>query len=169
MQPFGMRAFADPADLNAKLLAAPPVVQHFYIRNEKVSYIEVGEVMKSANGIFGRSGWSFEITTMTRLYPPCKEGHIEYQCIGKVILQDGTSSMDVGSASKLATLPDAADFAMKAAVSDCIKRTLAHFGPALGLGLKSKPPTPVNREHDAFETALQRIERDALAKRVKQG
>jgi len=143
MVPFGLRPWTAEELDHVKSELCKPVPPHLVRKLPKgstqLSYVEVGEVIKAANRIFGEFNWMKQVLTLEEVKPSCNgPDWVEYKCTMVITLKDGTKEWDTGSGINPLKAPDAGDTARKSAVSDATKRCLARFGPALGLDLKCK-------------------------------
>jgi len=101
-----------------------------------VEYLPTWDVINRANEIFGYGGWQREIKRLERVYEEELEGTytIAYLCesrvkVGEIVHED----VGFGSAVNYPDPVGAHEKAMKAAVSDSLKRCLRAFGPQFGL------------------------------------
>jgi DNA recombination protein Rad52 len=103
-----------------------------------VEYLPTWDVINRANEIFGYGGWQREILRLEKVYEEELDGThtVGYLCESRVIVGE-TVHEDVGfgAAINYADPTSAHEKAMKAAVSDSLKRCLRTFGPQFGLSL----------------------------------
>jgi hypothetical protein len=100
------------------------------------SYLEGAEVIDTANKIFGRGNWGYELVAMVQ------EGltytaHVRLTVRGCVPFADigiGVAACKAGEQPS----PEAIETAKKGAVTDAVKRCLKNFGAAFGLTLYFK-------------------------------
>ncbi|CCH60003.1 hypothetical protein TBLA_0C01900 [Henningerozyma blattae CBS 6284] len=107
----------------------------------RVAYIEGWRAINLANQIFGYSGWSTEVKTVTIDFLDERQGRFSIGCtaIVRVTLANGTYREDIGygivdNEKKAAAF----ERAKKSAVTDALKRALRAFGNALGNCLYDK-------------------------------
>lgn len=128
--------------------------------NTKLKYLEGWKLANLANEILGFNGWSHSIISQTVDYVDFQEGKysIGISTVVRVTLKDGSYHEDCGYGSIENCRQKAAAFekAKKESVTDALKRTLKHFGNALGNCIYSKdylkkigkmrnpPPTPLD-------------------------
>jgi len=141
--PFGQRPWTPEELDHIKGELGKPVPPHLVRKLNKggtsLSYVEVGEMIKAANRIFGEFNWMKQVLTLEEVKPSCNGPEwVEYKCTLVITLKDGTKEWDTGSGINPLRANDAGDTARKSAISDATKRCLARFGPALGLDLKCK-------------------------------
>jgi DNA recombination protein Rad52 len=101
-----------------------------------VEYLPTWDVINRANEIFGYGGWQREIIRLEKVFEEESDGTytVGYLCESRIIVGE-TVHEDVGFGSAV-NYPDptaAHEKAMKAAVSDSLKRCLRAFGPQFGL------------------------------------
>ena len=131
----------------------------------KVCYLETHHVIEAARDIFGFD-YAIEIRSPPSiLFQQAKEGkHIVcMQSIVRVSLSNGCFHEDVGVSSITnSDVAEAIKVASKSCVSDGIKRTLKHFGPAFGSCIKEwtlyKKRFRIDAEALELERELLRIE-----------
>jgi DNA recombination protein Rad52 len=139
---FGKREFSGSRfEEIQKRLAVPLGVDDVATRQaggkSTVAYLETFKALEKAQEVFGFD-LSLEIKSMPTLMHQ-QNGKTAMRAVVRATLSNGCFHEDIGVG--LSTLPDVAEamrMAAKAAVSDSIKRTLQHFGPALGSCLKDK-------------------------------
>jgi len=103
-----------------------------------VEYLPSWDVINRANEIFGYGGWQREIKRLEKVQEREVEGtyNVSYLCecrvkVGDVVHED----VGFGSATNYSDLASAHAVAIKAAVSDSLKRCLRAFGTQFGLML----------------------------------
>lgn len=101
-----------------------------------VEYLPTWDVINRANEIFGYGGWQREIKRLEKVYEEEIDGTytVAYLCesrvsVGEIVHED----VGFGSAINYPDPVGAHEKAMKAAVSDSLKRCLRAFGPQFGL------------------------------------
>ena len=101
-----------------------------------VEYLPTWDVINRANEIFGYGGWQREIKRLEKVYEEEIDGTytVAYLCesrvsVGEIVHED----VGFGSAVNYPDPVGAHEKAMKAAVSDSLKRCLRAFGPQFGL------------------------------------
>lgn len=102
-----------------------------------VAYVEGWKALSLANEVFGFSGWSSEILSLTPDFQEVTvDGRISIgiSCMVRVSLKDGTFHDDIGwgSAENQKSKAAAWEKARKEAVTDAMKRALRMFGNRLG-------------------------------------
>ena len=125
----------------AKMLATKPLRSEIHSRkghgNSKVSYLSTDCVSRTLNDIFGFDGWTSEVLQVTRtLMQQNSKGQwlviydAKVRCTHKA---SGAFKEDIGVADSIhGQIQCAISNAIKAAVSDGLKRAARHFGDKLG-------------------------------------
>lgn len=125
----------------AKMLATKPLRSEIQSRkghgNTKVSYLSTDCVSRTLNDIFGFDGWTSEVLEVTRtLMQQNSKGQwlviydAKVRCTHKA---SGAFKEDIGVADSIhGQIQCAISNAIKAAVSDGLKRAARHFGDKLG-------------------------------------
>jgi DNA repair and recombination protein RAD52 len=125
----------------AKMLATKPLRSEIQSRkghgNSRVSYMSTDCVSRTLNDIFGFDGWTSEVLQVTRTHMeknPKGQWLIVYEakvrCTHKA---SGAFKEDIGVADSIhGQIQSAISNAIKAAVSDGLKRAARHFGDKLG-------------------------------------
>lgn len=125
----------------AKMLATKPLRSEIQSRkghgNSRVSYMSTDCVSRTLNDIFGFDGWTSEVLQVTRT-------HMEKNAKGQWLIvyeakvrcthkASGAFKEDIGVADSIhGQIQCAISNAIKAAVSDGLKRAARHFGDKLG-------------------------------------
>lgn len=139
---FGRRVFDDDrVDNLRERLAIPLSHEDVSTRQaggkQDVVYIETFKALEKAQEVFG-----FDMGMEIKAEPSIlhQQGNkIVMRSIVRITLVNGCYHEDVGiGISMLSDQAEAIRMASKASVSDAIKRTLQHFGPALGSCLRDK-------------------------------
>ena len=100
------------------------------------SYLEGAEVIDTANRIFGRGNWGYEMLAIT-VEGTTYTAHIRLTVKGCLPFADIGISVAACKQGDQPT-PDAIETAKKGAVTDGVKRCLKNFGAAFGLTLYFK-------------------------------
>jgi DNA repair and recombination protein RAD52 len=149
-----------------RILATKPLKQDLMTRpgpgNRKLTYMSGDGVSRSLNEIFGYEGWSLDIKSVTQTgkdqdksqrWQVCYLAHVRITLTGS-----GTYKEDMGSGDSMdRNLQTAVSHAMKASITDALKRTARHFGDKLGNSLYdadfaiSKAPTTMFMALDNYE------------------
>lgn len=110
-------------------------------RGQQLEYLPVHDVIETANRIFGYGGWRREIRRLEKVFEDETDGvsSVGYLCeyrirVGEVVHED----VGFGSSSNQPDLAQAHEMAVKAAVSDALKRCFRAFGDQFGLSLYKK-------------------------------
>lgn len=111
---------------------------------KKLTYIGGTTVINIANNIFGFNGWSTDIKDVTIDFVDVDDNgrvNIGVAVTVRITLKDGSFHEDQGYGSGINERNKASAFekARKAAVTDAMKRTLRHFGNALGNCIYDQP------------------------------
>ena len=105
----------------------------------QVPYISHRNMFAIANGIFGRTGWTYEVLDLPQLQTLGDQAM--YQTRVRVTLSEsGLTRTEVGSCTVNTSrdgklVNEAVEHAAKGAVTDAVKRALHGLGPAFGLDL----------------------------------
>ncbi|KAF2073109.1 hypothetical protein CYY_005578 [Polysphondylium violaceum] len=129
-----------PSALNKRTITGD--VQSYYLTHKQIS--------DEANAIFGASNWSFRVVSISNDIIDRREEDAEFfifiSAHGRVSLKDGSFRDNLGTGSARLdktpfhnTIPKVIASAKKKAVTDCFKRCVSMFGPALGNGVKNIP------------------------------
>ncbi|MCR4404285.1 MAG: RAD52 family DNA repair protein [Candidatus Acetothermia bacterium] len=143
-----------------------------------VEYLPTWDVINRANEIFGYGGWQREIIRLEKVYEEELDGTytVGYLCESRVVVGE-TVHEDVGfgAAINYAEPTAAHEKAMKAAVSDSLKRCLRAFGPQFGLSLYKSAERRDVEEGEAREAPrgitekqLARLRRDLKAQGLRE-
>lgn len=126
---------------------------------KELSYIEGFDAINQANKVFGFDGWGSEVIDID--YREVTRGEQVtgiYMARIRITVEGWPAKMDVGVGLTAGFSPQAHETAMKAAVTDGIKRTLRQFGNQFGNSLYDKenplgeeqppadPRTPAQRQ-----------------------
>ena len=117
------------------------VLRRVGFRGQQLEYLPVHDIIETANRIFGYGGWQREIRRLEKVYEDETDGvySVGYLCEYRIRVGDVVHE-DVGFGSS-ANQPDPAqahEMAVKAAVSDALKRCFRAFGDQFGLSLYRK-------------------------------
>lgn len=130
-------------------------------RGRSVAYIEAYDAIDSANRIFGFDGWSLivpDVNQVGRFEVQRKNGPATvtlYQA-SATITAGGVSRTDYGCGTAESDTPEEHDKAIKAAVSDAMKRALRSFGAQFGNSLYDKDgPELANPRCDKHDVEMQ--------------
>jgi DNA recombination protein Rad52 len=149
-----------------RILATKPLKQDLMTRpgpgNRKLTYMSGDGVSRSLNEIFGYKGWSLDIKSVTQTgkeqdksqrWQVCYLAHVRI-----TLTVSGTYKEDMGSGDSMdRNLQTAVSHAMKASITDALKRTARHFGDKLGNSLYdadfaiSKAPTTMFMALENYE------------------
>jgi hypothetical protein len=135
---------SEPGPLSAEILAQLDVLDPSRIATRQgpggriFSYLEGAEVIDTANRIFGRGNWGYELIAMT-VEGTTYTAHIRLTVKGCLPFADIGISVAACKPGDQPT-PDAIETAKKGAVTDGVKRCLKNFGAAFGLTLYFKDP-----------------------------
>jgi DNA repair and recombination protein RAD52 len=126
-------------------------------------YVDAHHVISEANRIFGRNGWSYDITRLLETYRgeitlkgqngDYKQFRCGYLCTVKVHV-DGTFREAVGGGSgsgKPENIGDVLESAFKEAETDALKRALRSYGNTFGLALYDKTKSDVGIDKPPFD------------------
>jgi hypothetical protein len=133
---------AESGPLSAEILAQLDVLDPSRIATRQgpggrvFSYLEGAEVIDTANRIFGRGNWGYELLGMT-VEGTTYTAHIRLTVKGCLPFADIGISVAACKSGDQPT-PDAIETAKKGAVTDGVKRCLKNFGAAFGLTLYFK-------------------------------
>ncbi|KAF2352905.1 DNA repair protein Rad52/59/22 [Trinorchestia longiramus] len=109
---------------------------------QRVAFVETWKLISLANELFGFNGWSNSITSQSIDYVDEVEGryHVGVSACVRVTLKDGAyhEELGYGVSEGLLSKGSSIEKARKEAVSDGLKRSLRHFGNALGNCLGDK-------------------------------
>lgn len=110
-------------------------------RGQQLEYLPVHDIVETANRIFGFGGWQREIRRLENVFEEETEGlySVGYLCeyrigVGEILHED----VGFGSSTNQHDLAQAHEMAVKAAVSDALKRCFRAFGDQFGLSLYRK-------------------------------
>lgn len=146
-QPFGQRLFSkdETAEMHRKLsipVRADDVSTRQGGQRGELVYLETHKAIEKAREVLGFN-FAIEISGEPQiLYRDVNASGKQLLCMKarvRVTLANGSFHEDVGvSSSHLSDPIEAVKIATKACVSDAIKRSLSHFGPALGSCLRDR-------------------------------
>jgi DNA repair and recombination protein RAD52 len=125
----------------AKMLATKPLRSELASRpgpgNKRLTYLSGDSVTRTLNDIFGFDGWCMEIKSTTR--EECVQDdkgryHVTYTAFVRVThRRSGAFKEDCGSGDAVDKVMGVAiSHALKASVTDAMKRAVRHFGDKLG-------------------------------------
>lgn len=127
-----------------RLLATKPLRQDLGTRpgpgGRRLTYISGDGVSRSLNEIFGYEGWSLDIKSVTQMSKEKDQRgrwNVTYLAHVRITLVvPGTYKEDMGSGDSTdSSLHTAVSNAMKASITDALKRAARHFGEKLGNSL----------------------------------
>ena len=139
---------AEDSPLAAEILAQLDVLDPARVATRQgpggrvFSYLEGAEVIDTANKIFGRGSWGYELVAMVQ-EGTTYTAHVRLTVRGCVPFADigvGVAACKAGEQPS----PDAVETAKKGAVTDAVKRCLKNFGAAFGLTLYFKDASGAN-------------------------
>ena len=150
----------------AKLLATKPLRSELLTRpgpgNRKLTYLSGDSVTRTLNDIFGFDGWCLEVKETKR--ESCerddkKRYQVSYTAIVRLTHRHtGAFKEDCGAGDSLdRSLGTAVSHALKASVTDAMKRAARHFGDKLGNSLYDTTFT-LNKAPKSLKDALQTYE-----------
>lgn len=113
---------------------------------QTLSYVDSVYVIDQLNEVFGYDGWSF-----THEAPVIREGARPVVVVAGVLRAGGVERGDTGVGLAAGEKPDALETAVKAAVTDCLKRCARTWGARMGLALYDKQQEAVGWSFDAQE------------------
>ncbi len=145
------------------------VLRRVGFRGQMLEYLPVHDVIETANRIFGFGGWQREIRRLEKVFEEEADGlySVGYLCEYRVRV-GGVVHEDVGFGVSM-NQPDpgaAHEMAVKAAVSDALKRCLRAFGDQFGLSLYRKAEVeeaPTAGPRTATEAQVARLRRELRA------
>lgn len=155
-----------------RILATKPLRQELSTRpgpgNRRLTYISGDGVSRSLNEIFGYEGWSLDIKSVNQTgKEQDKRGRWQVSYLAHVritLTANGAYKEDMGSGDSIDNnLQTAVSHAMKASITDALKRAARHFGDKLGNSLYDADFAINKAPTDLFE-ALDEYERCARAK-----
>ncbi len=145
------------------------VLRRTGFRGQQLEYLPIHDVVETANRIFGFGGWHREIRRLEKVFEDETDGvySVGYLCeyrirVGDVIHED----VGFGSSSNQPDPASAHEMAVKAAVSDALKRCFRAFGDQFGLSLYKKhelEEMPVPLPRTATEAQLARLRKTLRA------
>jgi len=100
---------------------------------QTLSYVDSVYVIDQLNEVFGHDGWSF-----THESPVIRDGARAVVVVSGVLRAGGVERGDTGVGLAAGEKPDALETAVKAAVTDCLKRCARTWGARMGLALYDK-------------------------------
>lgn len=117
------------------------VLRRVGFRGQQLEYLPVHDIIETANRIFGYGGWQREIRRLEKVFEDETDGvySVGYLCeyrikVGEVVHED----VGFGSSANQPDPAQAHEMAVKAAVSDALKRCFRAFGDQFGLSLYRK-------------------------------
>lgn len=113
---------------------------------QSLSYVDSVYVIEQLNLVFGFDGWSFEHSA-----PIIRDGARATVMVSGTLRAAGVVRGDTGFAVAASEKPDALETAVKAAVTDCLKRCARTFGARMGLALYDKAQESVGWSFEAQE------------------
>eukprot|EP00977_Amphora_coffeiformis_P029868 scaffold43153_cov176-Amphora_coffeaeformis.AAC.3 len=149
-----------------RLLATKPLKQDLSTRpgpgGRRLTYITGDGVSRSLNEIFGYEGWSLDIKSVTQTSKEQdKRGRWNVAYLAHVritLVTSGTYKEDMGSGDSADNhLQTAVSHAIKASITDALKRAARHFGDKLGNSLYgadfalNKAPTTIFQAFEEYE------------------
>ena len=155
-----------------RMLATKPFRQDLSTRpgpgGRRLTYITGDGVSRSLNEIFGYEGWSLDIKSVTQTgKEKDKRGrwNVAYLAHVRITLTaSGAFKEDMGSGDSMdSNLQTAVSHAMKASITDALKRAARHFGDKLGNSLYGAD-FAINKAPTTLFQALDEYERNAREK-----
>jgi DNA recombination protein Rad52 len=150
------------------------VLRRMGFRGQQLEYLPIHDIVETANRIFGFGGWQREIRRLERVYEDETDGvySVGYLCeyrirVGDVIHED----VGFGSSSNQPDPAQAHEMAVKAAVSDALKRCFRAFGDQFGLSLYRKhevEESPSAGMRTATEAQVARLRKSLHAHDLKE-
>ena len=150
------------------------VLRRMGFRGQQLEYLPVHDVIETANRIFGFGGWQREIRRLEKVFEDETDGvySVGYLCeyrikVGNVIHED----VGFGASSNQPDPVQAHEMAVKAAVSDALKRCFRAFGDQFGLSLYRKhevEEAPVGGVRTATEAQVARLRKALRAHSLKE-
>ena len=149
-----------------RLLATKPLKQDLSTRpgpgGRRLTYMTGDGVSRSLNEIFGYEGWSLDIKSVTQTSKEQdKRGRWNVAYLAHVritLVPSGTYKEDMGSGDSADNhLQTAVSHAIKASITDALKRAARHFGDKLGNSLYgadfalNKAPTTIFQAFEEYE------------------
>jgi len=124
-----------------RMLATKPLRHELATRpgpgNRKLTYLSGESITRTLNDIFGYYGWNLDIKSVSR--QECQKDdkhrwHVAYIAQVRITLtKSNTHKEDMGAGDSLdRSLATASAHAMKASITDALKRAARHFGDKLG-------------------------------------
>ena len=155
-----------------RILATKPLRQDLSSRpgpgGRRLTYISGEGISRSLNEIFGHEGWSLDIKSVTQTgKEQDKRGrwNVAYLAHVRITLaRTGTYKEDMGSGESIdSSLQTAVSHAMKASITDALKRAARHFGEKLGNALY-EADFAINKAPTNLYQALEEYEKSAREK-----
>lgn len=155
-----------------RMLATKPLRQDLSTRpgpgGRRLTYMSGDGVSRSLNEIFGYEGWSLDIKSATQTgKEQDKRGRWQVSYLSHVritLVASGAYKEDMGSGDSTDNnLQTAVAHAMKASITDALKRTARHFGDKLGNSLYDSD-FAINKAPTNLFEALTEHERGAREK-----
>ena len=146
----------------ARLLATKPLRHELSSRpgpgNRKLTYLSGEAVTRTLNDAFGFDGWNLEILSTTREHmAESKDGKVAVAYTARVRLthrKSGTYKEDCGAGDAIdRTAGTAIANALKASITDAMKRAARHFGDKLGNSLY-QGTFSINKAPNTLQQAL---------------
>lgn len=146
----------------ARLLATKPLRHELSSRpgpgNRKLTYLSGEAVTRTLNDAFGFDGWNLEIITTTREHmAEMSDGRVAVAYTARVRLthrKSGTYKEDCGAGDATdRTAGTAIANALKASITDAMKRAARHFGDKLGNSLY-QGTFSINKAPNTLQQAL---------------
>jgi DNA repair and recombination protein RAD52 len=150
------------------------VLRRMGFRGQQLEYLPVHDVIETANRIFGFGGWQREIRRLEKVFEDETDGvySVGYLCeyrikVGNIIHED----VGFGASSNQPDPAGAHEMAVKAAVSDALKRCFRAFGDQFGLSLYRKhevEEAPAGGPRTATEAQVARLRKALRAHGLKE-
>ncbi|KAI2502536.1 Rad52/22 family double-strand break repair protein [Fragilaria crotonensis] len=146
----------------ARLLATKPLRHELSSRpgpgNRKLTYLSGEAVTRTLNDAFGFDGWNLEILSTTREHmAESKDGKVAVAYTARVRVthrKSGTYKEDCGAGDAIdRTAGTAIANALKASITDAMKRAARHFGDKLGNSLY-QGTFSINKAPNTLQQAL---------------
>ena len=152
----------------AKILSTKPLKSELMTRkgpaNRNLTYLSGDSVTRTLNDIFGFDGWCLEVKETRR--EVCEKDERQRHCVAYTALvrvthrQSGAFKEDCGAGDSTdKSLATAVNHALKASVTDALKRAVRHFGDKLGNSLYDGSFN-INKAPRTLKDALKQYEID---------
>lgn len=137
----------------------------------KLSYLEAWDIRAALNRVFGFANWSADLTESELIqlveFKNATTGKTQWRCVARCTMRltihaSGATYTETAIAQQTGAQPgDVADFAIKTAESDALKRAAMNLGTTFGLSLYNKGATAdvVKTVRDPLQSATLKGER----------